>query len=57
MEGAAANTISSALSEVGTIVTQCINIITGNTVLFVIFAGGLLGIGFKAIRQAKKSAK
>lgn len=51
------STIATALGEVGTIVTQCMGIITGNTVLFVIFAGGLLGLGFKAIRQAKKSAK
>lgn len=50
-------TIATALAEVGTIVTQCMGIITGNSVLFVIFAGGLLGIGFRAIRQAKKSAK
>lgn len=57
MEGSAANTISSALTEVGTIVTQAVNIITGNSVLFVIFCGGLLGIGFRVIKQAKKAAK
>ena len=50
-------TIATALSQVGTIVTQCLGVITGNEILFVIFAGGLLGIGFKAIRQAKRAAK
>lgn len=56
MEGSA-STISTALTEVGTIVTQAVNIITGNTVLFVIFCGGLLGIGFRVIKQAKRAAK
>lgn len=56
MEGSA-STISTALTEVGTIVTQAVNIITGNTVLFVIFCGGHLGIGFRVIKQAKRAAK
>lgn len=51
------STIATALSELGTIVTQCMGIITENPVLFVFFAGGLIGIGFKSIRQAKRAAK
>ena len=50
-------TLTSALSDVGTVVTQAVSIITGNTILMVMFAGGLLGVGFKAIKQAKRAAK
>lgn len=52
-----AETLSAALANIGTIITQSMNIITTNDVLFLFFCGGLLGIGFKAIRQAKKAAK
>ena len=56
MEGTTA-TLATALADLGTIVTQAMGIITGNPILFTFFCGGLLGIGFKAIRQAKKAAK
>lgn len=52
-----AESLTSALTNIGTIITQCMGIITENPVLFLFFCGGLLGIGFKAIRQAKKAAK
>lgn len=50
-------TMTSALTEVGTIVTQAVGIITGNDILMVMFCGGLLGIGFKAIKWAKRAVK
>lgn len=49
--------IASALINVGTVVTQAIGIVTGNEILMVLFAGGLLGVGFKAIRWAKKAVR
>ena len=52
---AGATTIASALAD--TIVTKAVSIITDNSVLFVIFCGGLMGIGFKIVKQAKRAAK
>lgn len=49
--------LTTALTNIGTIVTQCMSIITDNAVLFLFFCGGLLGIGFHAIKQAKRAAK
>lgn len=54
---AGATTIASALNDIGTIVTKGVSIIMDNPVLLVIFCGGLMGIGFKIIKQAKRSAK
>jgi len=50
-------TLATALTNVGTVVTQAVGIITANEILMVMFAGGLLGVGFRAIRQAKRAAK
>ena len=50
-------TMTSALTDVGTIVTQAVGIITNNDILMVMFCGGLLGIGFKAIKWAKRAVK
>ena len=52
----AAPTISSSLTEISTIVTQALGIITDNAILMVLFCGGLLGVGFKVIRQAKRTS-
>ena len=54
---AGATTIASALTDIGTIVTKGVSIIMDNPVLLVIFCGGLMGIVFKIIKQAKRSAK
>lgn len=56
-ENVMAESLTGALANIGTIIEQCMNIITGNPVLFLFFCGGLLGIGFKAVRQAKRAAK
>lgn len=47
--------ISSALTTVTSVFTSAMSIITGNTVLMVFFAAGLLGVGFRLIRKARKS--
>ena len=52
-----AETLTNVLANVGTIITQCMTIITTNDVMFLFFCGGLVGIGFRAIRQAKRAAK
>lgn len=49
--------MTTALSNVGTVVTQAIGIVTGNEILMTLFAGGLLGIGFKAIHWAKRAVR
>lgn len=49
--------MTTALTTIGTLVTTALGYITGNDVLMVMFCGGLLGVGFKVIRQAKRAAK
>lgn len=49
--------MSTALTNVGTVVTQAIGIVTGNDILMTLFAGGLLGIGFRAIHWAKRAVR
>lgn len=44
------NSLSTALTNVGTVVTSALGIITDNTILMVLFAGGLLGIKKPTIR-------
>jgi len=55
--GAEATPMATALSDISTIVTTALNILTANTVLMVFFCGGLLGVGFWIIKQAKRSAR
>lgn len=54
---ASTGSISSGLTDVGTIVTECVNWITNNAILFTMFVGGLVPVGFMVIRKAKKAAK
>lgn len=49
--------MAEALTQITEMVTTAVNIITGNPVLMVTFCGGLMGIAFKIIGQAKRSAK
>lgn len=51
----AAIDISSALTTVTSVFSSAMSIITGNTVLMVFFAAGLLGVGFRLIRKARRS--
>lgn len=52
-----ATTLTTALTNVGTVVTQALGIITGSDILMVLFAGGLLGVGFRAIKWAKRAVR
>lgn len=49
--------LSSALTDIGTLVTACLSWITDNAVLNLIFVAGLVSIGFMVIRKAKRTAK
>ena len=49
--------ISTAMTEIGTIVSNCINWIESNLVLMTCFVAGLVPVGFMVIRKAKKASK
>lgn len=49
--------MTEALTQVTSLVTSAMSIITGNDVLMVLFCGGLLGVGFKIIAQAKHASR
>lgn len=49
--------VEAALENVWGIVESCITFITGNAALMVIFVAGLVPIGFKIFRKAKKSVR
>ena len=46
--------ISSGFTGLATLVTNAFNTITSADILAACFAAGLLGIGFRVIRQAKR---
>lgn len=50
-------TLASALTNVGSVVTSAVGIVTDNAILMTVFAGGLLAVGFRAIRWAKKAVR
>ena len=50
-------TVSSALTNVWSLVESCLNFIVSNNVFVVMFAAGLIPIGFKIFRKAKKAVK
>ena len=52
-----ATTIATALTNIGSVVTSAIGIVTDNAILMTVFAGGLLAVGFRAIRQAKRAVR
>lgn len=49
--------MAEALTTIGELSSKALGIITGNPVLFVTFCGGLMGIGFRIVAQAKRAAK
>lgn len=54
---AAESSITSAVSEVVNLASSALGIITGNTVLMVMFCAGLIGVGFGVIRKAKSASR
>lgn len=55
--GATGTSVTDALTTIGDLVTTCMGVVTGNSVLMIMFCGGLMGIGFTLIKKAKKAAK
>lgn len=51
----AAIDVSSALTTVTSVFSSAMGIITGNPVLMVFFAAGLLGVGFRLVKKARRS--
>lgn len=49
--------MTAALTQISSLATSALGIITENEVLMVFFCAGLLGVGFRVIRQAKRAAK
>lgn len=47
--------VSDALGTVTNVFTSAMSIITGNAVLMVFFAAGLLGVGFRLVKKARRS--
>jgi hypothetical protein len=45
--------LSSAVSEVFTIASQCLTVVTGNTVLMTFFCAGLIGIAVGVVARLK----
>ena len=45
--------LTTGLEGLGDVVSSAFNVITANPVMLVIFAGGVIGIGFRIIHMAK----
>ena len=59
MEGEVVNSmewLTTALETIGTLITQSISIITGNPILAVFLGAGLLAVGFRVFKKARKTA-
>lgn len=52
MEG---GTIATALTDFSSVMTSLVSIITGNAILFTMFAGGLLTVAAKVFKRIKRS--
>lgn len=50
-------TIAEALTQIGTIFTQCVTWIQSNMVTMTCFVAGMIPVGFMIIRKAKRSSK
>lgn len=49
--------MSTALSNFSTVMTNVVSIITGNDIMFTMFAGGLLCVGAKVFKKIKNAVK
>lgn len=50
-------TLSSALTDAASVVSEVVTIITGNAILMAMFAAGLLTVGAKVFKRIKNSVK
>ena len=48
-------TMSSAVSDIFTIASKALTVVTGNPVLMAFFCAGLIGIGIGVVRKLKRS--
>lgn len=51
------STVQGAFSDAFSMVTEAMNFIVGNSVFLVVFAAGLIPIGFKIFRKVKKAVR
>lgn len=51
------STVSGAFTNAFQMVTQCTNFIVENSIFLTVFALGLIPIGFKIIKKAKRAVK
>lgn len=51
------STISTALTSMGTVLGSVVDIITDNSIMFTMFAGGLLVVGAKVFKKIKNAVK
>ena len=49
--------ITTALEDLWTVVSGCVTFMTGNTLMQVFLVAGLVAIGFRIFRSAKKAAR
>lgn len=49
--------ITTALSNFSSVLTSVVSVITGNDILFTMFAGGLLVVGAKVFKRIKNAVK
>lgn len=49
--------LSDALTNMGSVLTEITSVITGNVILFTMFAGGLMVVGAKVFKRIKNASK
>lgn len=49
--------LSDALTNMGSVLTEIVSVITGNVILFTMFAGGLMVVGAKVFKRIKNASK
>ena len=57
MEGTGVVTISTAIENIGTLITNVMTTITANELLMTLFCGSLFFLGCSAVKAIKKTAK
>lgn len=54
MEG---STLASALTNMSSVLSTVVSTITGNVIMFTMFAGGLMVVGAKVFKRIKNASK
>lgn len=53
----ATNGLSDALSNFSTVIASVVSVITGNTIIMTMFAGGLFAVAAKVFKRIKNAVK